>query len=94
MAKLAQPSSFARLLMIYFILPILYMGEHMTDIQHRLPSKYALNDSDDWISTGTKLQNRIEELEILVKELESRLNNHINYGNHIDNGPIMYGIKQ
>lgn len=65
----------------------------MTDIQH-LPSKYTLNDSDDRISAETKLQNRIEELEILVKELESRLNKHINYGNHTDKGPIMYGIKQ
>jgi hypothetical protein len=60
----------------------------MTDIQHRLPSKYDLNDLDDWISTGTKLQSRIEELEILVKELESRLNNHI------DNGPAMCEITQ
>jgi hypothetical protein len=66
----------------------------MTDIQDSLPSKYDLIDLDDWRSQGTKLQNRIKELEIRVKELESRLNNHINYGNHTDNGPIMYGIKR
>jgi hypothetical protein len=66
----------------------------MTDIQNSLPSKYELNDLDEWRSQGTKLQNRIKELEILVKKLESRLNNHINYDNHTNNGPIMPGIKQ